>query len=400
MLLITKPYLLLIRIPFTRNHAGRLFCDLLWAKDLKLHLNYLADFSICCPVVYSEDVHKLVDITDYPIRSIHELKMDVGIVSVIRNLAPNFFRVAYACKRAAIVHSSGAGWAFPLSFYVLIIKYFTKFQWVMVIESSFWMRGNNEKAGLRSMIRHQVYKILLTACVKSADARIFTQSFYRHFFLGEDTQRTLIAPAIWVEEENILSPDAFERRHAHRKAAVLECIYPARLIEDKGVLVLFAAIRLLQAAGVQVRISIMGTGALEKMCRDFAQQDFGSVAVVFIEPVEYGPAFFAVLSQYDVVLVPNMKEEQPRIIFDAFSQGCCVIASNTSGIVDMTIDGENVIIFERGNSKSLANAIQSIANQPELIRAIGFHALNYIRGKSHQQMHRERERFLTDVLDV
>ena len=264
MLLITKPYLLLIRIPFTRNHAGRLFCDLLWAKDLKLHLNYLADFSICCPVVYSEDVHKLVDITDYPIRSIHELKMDVGIVSVIRNLAPNFFRVAYACKRAAIVHSSGAGWAFPLSFYVLIIKYFTKFQWVMVIESSFWMRGSNEKAGLRSMIRHQVYKILLTACVKSADARIFTQSFYRHFFLGEDTQRTLIAPAIWVEEENILSPDAFERRHAHRKAAVLECIYPARLIEDKGVLVLFAAIRLLQAAGVQVRISIMGTGALEK----------------------------------------------------------------------------------------------------------------------------------------
>ncbi len=400
MLLITKPYLLLIRIPFTRNQAGRLFCDLLWAKDLKLHLNYLADFSICCPVLQSEDVHKLVDITDYPIRKVYELKMDFGIVSVIRNLVPNFFRVFFACKRAAIVHSSGAGWAFPLSFYVLVIKHFVKFQWVMVIESSFWMRSSNEKTGLRSMVRHQVYKTLLTACVKNADARIFTQSFYRHFFLGEDTQRTLIAPAIWVEEENILSPDVFEQRHAHRKAVVLECIYPARLIEDKGVSVLFAAIRLLQAAGVQVRISIMGTGALEKMCRDFAQQDFGSVTVVFVEPVEYGPAFFAVLSQYDVVLVPNMKEEQPRIIFDAFSQGCCVIASNTSGIMDMTVDGENVIIFERGNSKSLANVIQSVINQPDLIRAIGSRALEYIRGKSHQQMHRERERFLTDTLGL
>lgn len=63
----------------------------------------------------------------------------------------------------------------------------------------------------------------------------------------------------------------------------------------------------------------MGKGELKKDCQDFVDDYKGNVDVVFKQPVAYGKAFFETLKNYDFVLVPILKQEQPRIIFDAFS---------------------------------------------------------------------------------
>ena len=138
--------------------------------------------------------------------------------------------------------------------------------------------------------------------------------------------------------------------------------------------ILFNAIDNLASLGLPVNITIMGSGPLEKECRAFASKDFGSVKVSYRNPIEYGSDFFNFLCNFDVVLVPNIKKEQPRIVFDAFSQGLGVIASDTSGILDITVDGENAIIFKSGDSLSLANAIHRLvelqAGSPPWLKVI------------------------------
>ncbi len=377
-----------------------MFCDPLWAKDLKLHLDYISDFRICCPVVYSDDVQGLEDITEYEIKHIFELRKDGGLGSVAKNLLPNFAGVIKACKEACIVHSGGAGWAFPLSFYLLFLRPFFSFQWVIVIESSFWMLNKEEKLTLRRFIDHYVHKVVLSCCVRQADARIFTQSFYRKYFLKEDTDRTLIAPATWIDEKNLVSPEIVKKRYLDRKGKTLQMIFPARLIADKGVFVLFDAIDSLKNLGVTVNITIMGSGELEKDCKTFALKELGNINVTYRDPVGYGSDFFDILLSHDVVLVPNLKEEQPRIVFDAFSQGLGVIGSDTSGISDITIDGENAIICKRGDSQSLAKAMFRVIENPDLILHMGLSGLNYAEGKTHLQMHLDRQRFFARVLDI
>lgn len=398
--MINKRYVLFTRIDLVKSQSGKIFCDPLWAKDLKLHLDYITDFRICCPLIYDNDVQGLEDITDYPIQHIFELTKDYGFASVTKNIIPNFFRVMEACKKADIVHSGGAGWAFPLSFYLLLLRPFFSFQWVMLIESSFWMLGKDEKQNPRKILEHYLYKIILSCCFKQADARIFTQSFYRQFFLKEETKRTLIAPAIWLDKDIIVSPEMVKQRLLHRTGKTLEMIFPARLIEDKGVLILFDAIKFLKNLDVSVNITIMGSGKLEKDCRQFVMGDFGSVTVQYYEPIKYGIEFFNFLRNYDLVLVPNLKEEQPRIIFDAFSQGLGVIASDTSGILDITRDGENAVICQKGNPQSLAQAISYVVENPDLALRMGLNGLDYVSGKSHLQMHLDRQSFLVEVLDI
>ncbi len=397
--MIDIPYVIFIRIPLVKTQSGKIFCDSLWAKDLRMHLDYISDLRICCPVVYSNDVQGLEEITTYKIKYIFELRKDYGFVSVAKNLFPNLIGVMKACKEACIVHSGGAGWAFPLSFYLLLLRPFYLFKWVIVIESSFWMLSEHEKLTPRKLISHYIHKIILTFCVRNADARIFTQSFYRKFFLKELTDRTLVAPATWIDNANLLTPEIVKGRYKERKGKTLQLIFPARLEEDKGVFVLFDAINYLKDTGGSVNITIMGSGKLENECRSFVLQEFGNIKVKYREPVLY-EEFFNVLCEYDVVLVPNLKEEQPRIVFDAFSQGLGVIASDTSGILDITKNGENAVICKCGDFVSLAQAIRHLVEKPDFALCMGLGGLNYARGKTHAQMHLDRQHFLASVLNI
>lgn len=395
--MIKDKYILFTRIPIFRNANGDIYCDRLWAKDLKLHLDYIEDLGLCCPVVNRNETEGLINITPYGIGEIFELRLDQGLISVIKNLLPNFFVVARACKATKIVHSDCAGWAFPLSFYILLIRPFITFRWIIVVESSFWMLRNNEKRTPRKIIEHYGHKLLLKSCLKIANARIFTQSFYRGYFLGKDRDHTMINPATWVDNENITTPKELEKRRIARKGKATTFIYPTRLEEEKGVRVVFAAIEKLKEMGTQASITIIGSGNLQEECKNFATKDHGTVKVEYRKPVEYGAELFGLLSQYDFALVPNLSEEQPRIIFDVFSQGLPVIGSDTSGILDIT-NSENALTFRTGDPSDLAKAIHHAVNNPDIAYEMGLSALRYVSGKTHVQMHKDRKDFLEKAI--
>jgi glycosyltransferase involved in cell wall biosynthesis len=347
----------------------------------------------------SDDVNLLDDISDCGIAGFFPLRIDEGIRSVFGNLIPNFLAVRRACATSAILHSDGAGWAFPLSFYLLLLRFFYSFQWIIVIESSPWMLAKGERKTIRKLLSHCLHSILLRSCLRLADARIFTQSFYRRYFLGKDGARTLIAPATWVDADRITTSEFVHERWGKHQDKPLQLLFPARLVSDKGVHVLLAAINILSDRRIDVHVAIMGMGELQELCSRFANEDHGTVTVSFVPPVEYGAHFDQFLSRYDAIVVANLKEEQPRIVFDAFSQGVGVIASDTTGIRDITIDKQNAIQFARGDAHALAQAITFLAENRDIVLQLGLCGLNYVRSKTHEQMHRQRKDFLMLTLD-
>lgn len=105
---------------------------------------------------------------------------------------------------------------------------------------------------------------------------------------------------------------------------------------------------------MSAQIDIIGSGDLETACRDYIRTQQGSVTMSFLEPVAYGTDFFRLLAGYDVLLLPNLSEEQPRIIFDAFGQGLTIIASDTDGLKQSCKHEINSILFKRGNATAFA----------------------------------------------
>jgi glycosyltransferase involved in cell wall biosynthesis len=240
---------------------------------------------------------------------------------------------------------------------------------------------------------HWLHSGLLRLCVRLADATIFTQSYYRDYLLGGTHPNSLIAPASWIDEANLVSERALCQRWQQRPAGPLRLLFAARLIEDKGVRRLLEAIDILANKGVELMITLLGDGELAPLCCDFANRSHGTILVDYQPAVEYGAAFFRQLGQYDALLIPNLKEEQPRILFDAFSQGVTVIAADTSGIRDLARDGDNALLFRRGDAVALASVIQQVAAHPERLMELGVKALASVQGRTHIAMHQERMAF-------
>ena len=120
--------------------------------------------------------------------------------------------------------------------------------------------------------------------------------------------------------------------------------------------------------------------------------------VRFVEPVPYGPEFFGKLSEYDALLVPSLSGEQQRILFDAFSQGVPVIASDTKGVRDVVEDGVNGFLCPTGDVQELAAALERHASARRGLRDAGLRALELARDRTHAAMHLERTAILNEAL--
>lgn len=197
-------YTLFTRIP-VHISGNMVWTDALWEKDLAEHLIYLRDFRLCCPVIRQKSYtlpKGLVQIEGLAPDQITPLRVDRSWGSVLVNLLPNFLGVLRALLQTRIAHSGGAGWAFPLSYYILLLRPFLNVQWIMLIESSFWMKSGQGPHSLRRRVAHAFHEMMLRRCLRAADARIFTQNWYRRVLLDE-TDRTLVSPAVWVDANQI-----------------------------------------------------------------------------------------------------------------------------------------------------------------------------------------------------
>lgn len=396
------PYTIFNRIVLVRDARGTLWFPDLWAKDLSLHLIYLRDMRLCCPVEEGVPPADFVSVATHPelaALQVVPMHVDRGWLRVFRNLLPNFFIVASAAKRSEVLHSGAAGWPFPPSYYLLALRPFIRRKWVFLVESTFWHLTEHEKPTLRRLLVSRVSRFLVERCVRAADVRIFTSAGYRAFLLPQG-ERGHVNNATWINREHCASlagaharwqASLTERDHAH-------FIFPARLIPQKGVSVLMEAIRMLNERGVDLTVHFMGTGELEGTCRAFVEQEQGSVKLRFIEPVPYGPEFFATLGAYDAVLVPNLSDEQPRIPFDAFSQGVPVIASNTIGVREVVEHGVTGYLCPAGDPRELAEILERLAGAREELRDVGLCALDRVRARTHAAMHLERAVILSEAL--
>jgi len=398
--MIADRYTIFTRIPVYEDDSGRLFADSLWVHDLSAHLSYISDLRICCPVIRVDEpppncqpILKLLRDRLIP------LKREHGWISVAKNVIPNFIQAIKACRSTQIAHSGGAGWPFPLSYYLLAVRPILRFKWFMVIESSFWMIPAGSKPTLRQRLSHHVNGLLVRCCLKAADARLFTQEWYRRK-LCPSSKRTLVSPAIWINESDVLSDSDFKAAISQRIGPI-KILFAARLIPPKGVGTILDAVRLLEetaSSRPNLKLDIIGSGPLLNECRLLAIEMPSIVRV--LEPVPYGPDFFKILRRYDAVLLANRQAEQPRLIADAFSQGVPCIASRTVGIESMVSEGETGILFDVDDAVSLAACLGKAANDPSHLRAMSRKALLAGRGKTHESMHSIRHRFLVETLGL
>ena len=411
--MINTRYVLFNSTALLLTENGRYLCDPFWAKELKRHIAYIADLSLCCPIIkttadsdmeqlkktVSYNFGELEDITDYQLNII-PLAYCKGWFATFKNFIPNFLKVKKALSPNCIAHSDCAGWPFPISYYLLPLKFFMPFTWITVLESTFFMMNEGDAFNLRKFISHHLHSRLIPLCLKAADGRLFTHLKYKNLFLKNIDKNVYIFQYSMIDDEFFTQEENIKKRLENIAQRKVRFIMAGRLVPEKGVTLLLNAIEKLREKNIEAEINIMGSGPLESACRELAAKPQGSVTMAFIEPIAYGKGFYEYLATYDFLMLPNLSEEQPRIIFDSFGQGMSVIASNTEGLVATCKHDENAIIFKRGDLDALCEAIEYVVSHKSNIITLGMNGLKYAQSRTHQRMHQDREHFLKEVMKI
>ena len=181
------------------------------------------------------------------------------------------------------------------------------------------------------------------------------------------------------------------------KTGCLKFICPTRLESYKGISVIIEALEKLDAQKLDIQVDLIGHGALEAPLRKRLSHLKNLKSSLF-EPVQYGEPFFNLLQQYDMLIAPTLGDEQPRVIFDGFSQGLGVIASNSPGQDFLVDEGYTGALYWRTSADDLAKTITQAATDRDWLENLGMNALNYVRGQTHEAMHQRRAEAIMKML--
>jgi glycosyltransferase involved in cell wall biosynthesis len=150
-----------------------------------------------------------------------------------------------------------------------------------------------------------------------------------------------------------------ETRPPHGSPVVVGTV--AHLSPEKGLYYLVEAAALIPDVHSRMRFVLVGDGecreALESQVRDRGLDACFQFAGFQNRPASY-------LSTFDIFVLPSLSEGLSSAILTAMAASLPVIATNVGGIPELICDGENGLLVPPGDPISLAEAIQTLADDP------------------------------------
>jgi glycosyltransferase involved in cell wall biosynthesis len=399
---ITEPYVLFACAPSEIDEQGRRWTDAAWAKDLALHLDYLTDLTLASPFRKTKTCSpKSVSLNEPPFDRLKyiDLPAPLGWWEALTTMPATFVLYWQAVSRGRIVHCGFAGWPIADGWLAIPLAKMRRKFILANVESSPW-RASGTGLTWRRRWFGSLTEFLTRNSLRMSDMRFFTSHAYLRDFLPPGAPRAYVTPATWLNDDWIIGED--EANSAwNAKQGPVRLLFAGRLIREKGVAELLAAIRAAAEAGTDVEFSIhpiKSNGALLNECVAVAESLTGKVKMTVVDEVPFGEPFLRFIRGFDAILVPSLSDEQPRIIYEAFAQAVPVIGSATGGICEVAQPGVNGRLSPPGDVGALTESILWAGRNRSELREMGLRGLAGVRNCTHRGMHQTRHRLLLEAL--
>jgi glycosyltransferase involved in cell wall biosynthesis len=137
-------------------------------------------------------------------------------------------------------------------------------------------------------------------------------------------------------------------------------LFVGRLVEGKGFSVLLDAV---ERIDIEFSLCLAGDGPLrERLAADIEARGLGD----HVHLLGYREDVERLVAGSNVLVLPSFREGTPRVITEAMAGGLPVVASNIAGIPEQIDDGGNGLLVPPGDPDALADALESVLENPQL----------------------------------
>lgn len=403
--ILDRRYLSVTNIPYFTDGEGRILFERAWHHDLVQHLEYLPGFVLAAPHRSAPRGQAQKDEIDcVPLDEQTQNRMRIIPLPDPRSRARALLdlpKTAAAVWRAVgdsdIVHTGIAGWPYPMGWLAIPMARIRGKKIVVIVESAPWRKSAKSQAvPLRKRVEAVVYETLGRLGCRLADVSFYTQPAYRDQFHGRARTPAFVAPATWINGEDVLDPDRASQLWDEKMRRPVRFLFAGRWVVEKGIEILLAAAQTLAKAKVRGALHFIGEGPLRAAISAAASD--GPFEIRAFAPVANGRPFLDFLQGYHVAVIPSLTDEQPRIVFDAAARAVPVLAADTDGLRPHVEHRRTGVLVPSGDASALAAAMfEMLAGGPAL-RAMGLEALRRVGRNTHRSMHIERSHRLAQHL--
>lgn len=147
----------------------------------------------------------------------------------------------------------------------------------------------------------------------------------------------------------------------------LQIGFLGRLVDQKGIDIIFKAARQLQELGLKFRIILCGSGNDEQALREEAQKQQIAELVTWRGAVPHSKAAEEI-SKFDVLVLPSRttetwKEQFGHVLIEAMAMGVPVVGSSSGEIPNVI--GRSDLVFTEENALELAKILEKMIREPE-----------------------------------
>jgi glycosyltransferase involved in cell wall biosynthesis len=372
-------YLLVTHIPFSRDAAGNIVLDSLWALDLRgLAASSDWEVHVCAPEIAAESARgwgpgstiitaqENLIFTGFPaiqsrrdgwrwfsIRRILRQQVRQADLVHTSNCFPPYVGLSYAHRYAT---ATGKKTVFVIAedFYDML-----DWEWVRVA-------GSVREAAHRKAKLDRLDRAVRASALTASITFMHTPAAVARYRCSALRGLAIRQPA--HEAEDVVSLEALDARC--RRTALGE---PLRLVAAcrhkplKGLDLFLQAISLLRSRGVPVSATLYGDGEQTAALKDLAVVLGVGGCVTFPGSLPPGAAVYKAIAEGDIFMMPHRSTDFGRAFFDAMAGGAPVVAFQSLasvGTVRHEIDG---LLCPMDDVAALADAIASFDRDRDLL---------------------------------
>ena len=142
----------------------------------------------------------------------------------------------------------------------------------------------------------------------------------------------------------------------------------ARLETTKGINYLIEAFATVVTQFPKLHLVIVGTGSKEAELKELVKQLNINEQVTF---TGYQRNIHDYLHFFQIFAIPSLHEAHPLVLMEGMGQGKPIIATTVGGIPEVINDGQNGLLVPPSNSVKIAEAINRLIKEPQLLESLG-----------------------------
>lgn len=209
--------------------------------------------------------------------------------------------------------------------------------------------------------------------VRFADEIIVLSKNVQQYFLDTYNRKTVFIPN-GVNKPTVLPADKISKEYNLVKDSYI--LFLGRLVPEKGIKCLIEAFK---AVNTNKKLVIAGgasdTDDFEQELKSLAKTDSRIIFTGFVQ----GKVLEELYSNAYVYVLPSDLEGMPLSLLEAMSYSNCCLTSDIPECVEVT--NEFGVTFKKGNIESLAEKLQMLCDNPEIVYEFKNKAADYICAK-------------------